>query len=834
LTKIIALLAVLVLPFAAAAAQSHPRLLWSAGDVSVLRARAQGTHQAIWAALKGGTDTYLETSITSDGTVHWSDGRASGLGDRRDIGTALIVFAFVWQIDGGAAYWNLAHGWLMQVAGWGDLDLDGTKDLLHAHLLAGVAFAYDVLYPNLTDADRASIRQVLASNAQALMQAGQSGIGQWWEHEYLQNHNWVNHAGVGLAALAVEGEVSGSDTWRNYAAANAAAIIQATKGIADGTWHEGPSYLDYGYLFHLPFVEALYRGGHEDLRDFPLLRGLASLKAHGQIPEMPFASILTYGDFFGFNSTEGMEALRFAASRYRDPLAQAAADRQAAGMRRGTYAPEISGQVFEFLFHDPSIQGVDLHQEPLDWFGSDLQAAIFRSSWDPGATLFALKSGVYGGHSVWQRLAAGDTTVGTLNFGHDHADDNGFYLYGNGAWLAPEAQGYGATVANFSDLHNVLLVDGQGQLMEQGLTDGSDAYSWFSSRESSIAFHGSTDDFAYAVGEGARLYPASFGLQRWDRHALFLDRRYVLLRDAVQSSQAHAFGWLCHFLDGASQSGTWIRGSAKNGQALGVAVVAPSSWTLSVTQQSPSHLSGLDPDGVAYAATVTAPAAHAVTFLTALVPIAAASWDSRPAVAALDASAPEAGLVLEEGSRLTAALFSDSATGSRRAGDYHLEGLAGVTEYDAGTPTRALLVEANLLEDSSRALLSQDGTASVLEANGLSSDVVSLSGDSLGEVKIFAPRATQLLWHGTSIPFQRQGDFAVVAKGTVATTVPNGIGTGPTQDGPGAGPTAPTAAASAIQGCTTGGTAGLAALGFAAPFALLRRRGRRATALSGD
>ncbi len=806
------LVSALALP-TAAGAQSHPHLLWSAADVPALQARAASTHQPIWAALKGGTDYFLASSVAADGTVTWPDGHTLPLGDVRDIGNALEVFAFVWQIDGGSGYWDLAHRWLTTVAGWGSLDLDGTADLVQAHLLAGVAFAYDVLYPGLADAERATVRQVLASNATSLMQGGLSGAGTWWEHEYLQNHNWINHDAVGLAALAIEGEVAGTDAWRGYATANAKAILDATSGIVDGSWHEGAGYLDYGLLFHLPFLEALRRAGHEDLREMPLLRGLAGLRAHAQIPEQPAASVLPYGDFYGIGRTDGLMPLRWAASRYGDGLAQAAADREAAA-GRGSYAPEINDQVLEFLFYDPAIPAADLAGEPLDWFGSDLQAAIFRSSWTGGGTLVALKAGSYGGRSAWQRYGLGDPSIGTLNFGHDHADDNGFYLYGNGTWLAPEVAGYGAGNANGSELHNVLLVDGQGQLVEQGLVDEAQAYSWFGSREGVVSFHGSSEHFGYSVGSGEKLYPESLGLSRWDRHLLFLDRQVVVLRDVVEATQPHAFAWLCHFLDGASQDGSWIQGLAKNGQALGVAVVGPASWTFSATTQTAPRFgaqNGIDPDGTAYAATVTAPAAASTTFLTALVPVAAAAWSGRPAVSPLDPDARDAGLSLVDGQRIAAAIFGD-ASGSRRAAGYHLEGLAGVAESLAGAPTRALLVAGRILEDATRALLAQDGTASVLEADGLSGSVVSLSGDALGSATIWAPGASRVLWRGVDIPFERRGDLVAV----------QGPGGGATAGGGGAGGAGGTVA----SGCSVGGRAGVGAVAVAA-IALVRRRRRR-------
>ncbi len=751
---------------AVASAQSHPSLLFGAGDVQRLQSQAQTTHAPIYAALKTGTDSFLGTGVSSNGTVTWQDGRTFNLGDLRDIGTALIVYSFVWQIDGGDTYYTLAHNWLMEVASWSTFDLDGTQDLVQGCILTGVALAYDMLYPRLSDGERAKIQKVLAANAQALMQGGLSGVGRWWETEYLQNHNWIDHESIGFAALALAGELPDSTTrvWLDFAVENAKKTAAATSGITDGTWHEGLSYLSYAYMWHLPFVTALKRNGHEDLTDVALLHANPSFVAHQQIPDAPNSGVLTYGDFFGFFFD--VASLRYAASHFGDGVAQAAADRVTASTARDLYAPELASQVYEFLFYDPSVVATDLHKLPLDWYGSDLQAVVFRSSWDKGATLFGMKSGTYGGRSIWERFKAGDASIGKVNFGHDHADDNGFYLYANGSWLAPEAEGYGADQASFTALHNTLTVDGMDQLGAGPKTKGDEAqsYDWFAYREASIPFQGSSDDFSYAIGNGAHLYPASLGLDRWDRHVLFLDRKWVILRDVLESSLTHDYSWFCHFMESASREGSWIHGRGENGQSLGVAVVAPADWKFAASSQSPPKIEDLNPKGAVTAATVRpGQPSPKVNFLTALVPVAEAGWGARPVVAALDTAAPDQGLTLVDGERVAAAVFARQSGDEVRAGDFHLLGQAGVAEYQGGVPDRALLVQGTLLEDLTRRIIEQtQPVAATLEANGLGSDVVTFSGDALGIVKVYAPKATRVVWYGQDVSFQRQGDYVKV------------------------------------------------------------------------
>jgi hypothetical protein len=760
---------------AAALGAEHPRLFFGAGDVGALQARAQGSHQQIGDGLKRGTAEFHDTTVSTNADARWSSGRVLSMGDQRDIGNALVVFAFTSQLDGSPASLAVAKGWLLTVAGWGSFDLDGQHDLVQAHTLGGVAIAYDMLHGSLSDAERNLVRSAIVREADSLMAAGKSGI--WWSSSYTQNHNWINHAAVGLAALATEGEVDAGRTsaWLGFAVENAKKIAGAIGGIGDGTWHEGYAYLSYGFQWHLPFLEALRRSGREDLTALPVLRGLGAARAYGQLPEAPHTYVLSSGDFSSYTNDEGLLGLRFAASRLGDGVAQAAADRWAAGTPRKVYAPEANQAVFEFLFYDASVPAADLASLPLDWHGADQGAVVFRSGWDKGATLFALKSGTFGGRSVWEKLAAGDPGVGALNFSHDHADDNGFYLYANGAWAAPEAQGYyighrdsPGPQANQTAFHNSMLVDGQGQLgsgvRERG--DSGQSYDWFFQREGKLPFHASSDHFAFATGDGAKLYPSGLGVTRWDRHALFLDRKHVVLFDVVQASQPRSWSWLSHFTGAASQDGRWIHGVGQNGQALGVAVVAPQDVTMGFTTAAPVKANKFVTDGTfARAEVKTAPVAE-TAFLTALVPTPDAAWGSRPQVEPLDASRPEAGLTLVEGARQAVALFSrDGAAVS--AGGYALTGLAGVVENQGGAPQRALLVRGSALTKDGKDLLRVEGGTQLLEADNLSGDEVALTGTKLQGARLWAAKATRVTWYGQQLQFRRDGEYLLVDLPTV-------------------------------------------------------------------
>jgi hypothetical protein len=328
------------------------------------------------------------------------------------------------------------------------------------------------------------------------------------------------------------------------------------------------------------------------------------------------------------------------------------------------------------------------------------------------------------------------------------------------------------------------------------------------------------------VADGAGLYPASLGLRRWDRHALFLGRRWVVLRDVVRADAAHDVHWFVHLMNGAVREGSWIRGTADGGRSLGVAVISPADWVLTVTQQAPLRVQALNPAGSVYAAEVApAAAASAVTFLTALVPASTDAWASRPAVDPLDPAVPDAGLSVTEGARVASAVFSDDPSGTSRAGGLALSGLAGVAEVEAGAPRRALLVQARSLAQGGVLLASQDGTAAMLEADGLSDTELRLSGDVLGGATFWAPRATRVTWYGQDVAFERSGDYVQVSASGLPAPVGEGGGGG--AGGGGGGGTSGASAAQPLGGgCSAGVTAEALALLGAAGLVRRRRAGQ--------
>ena len=757
-------------------AASHPSLFFNSSDVATLRSAATTTHAEIASHITRILDQHLKDPPPSPADPVYQD-------DFRFMGNQVAVWAFGYQITGNKAYSDKAHEQLFTYLGWIDWSNgEGIPpDLNQAHMLIGVAAAYDWIYETLSAADRLAIATRLGNEADKVAVNLPNA---WYAPEYMQGHNWIDTAGLGVAALALAGEDSRASGWLALAEGNLQKLQMTMGQIPDGTWHEGLAYQGYDLAMAMPFWTALAHNG-ADYTDLGILRGYGKYFLYAGLPDAPEQLILPFGDFTHWAKEMVMQINRYTAWRFRDPLAEAGARRWLNAVGRGSFLPEMFYNVFEFIYYDPTVVPVDPRTLPLDGFFPDIGAAALHSTWDPGDFALGLKASVYGGHVNFARLKVqGSPAGGWINWGHEHNDDLSFWLFGRGTWLAPEAMGYDAGAntatlyknqANQTAYHNALLVDGQGQLGDARTSDSNWNTPWFFTRVSSpLVTPAGTGDYAIAAAQGAGLFASALGVSRWDRTAVLARNRYALIHDDVEASSPHAYDWICHFQDGVAvdTASGWVQGIGKKGMSLGVRVVSPGQWTATTGSQTADLMENFDPDAQTSWVRVR-PASNVAStqFMMALMPVATSSWASRTRVDALDASDTGAGAVVAPGSSLEERWIFARAASRKAAGDLVLSGaFAGMAGRDSsGAPVRAVLFGAGSISDQngSRLLLSS-ATAKAIQVTATGA-TLAVSGDGIADFRAYAPSATSATVNGTLVQ-------ATIESGMV--TYPAGAGGG--------------------------------------------------------
>jgi len=184
---------------------THPSVFFSASDVPALRQAAQTTHASIASHYTSLLDQHLGDPTPS----------ATEYDDFRFLGNQVAVWAFGYQLTGNTQYASIARSQLLTYASWDAWDNGetadlGGPDLNEAHMLLGTSLAYDWIYQTLSDADRATIAAKIGAEAQKVADYYPNA---WWNDEYLQNHNWIDTAGLGMAGLALQAEDARASSW---------------------------------------------------------------------------------------------------------------------------------------------------------------------------------------------------------------------------------------------------------------------------------------------------------------------------------------------------------------------------------------------------------------------------------------------------------------------------------------------------------------------------------------------------------------------------------------------------------------------------------------------
>jgi hypothetical protein len=329
----------------------------------------------------------------------------------------------------------------------------GGSNLNNGELLYAVATSYDLLYGKMSAQDRTDVTNLLLREARFAYQASQDPT-TWWNTGGGNNWRAVVHGGLGVAALALQGE-AGLAT--GEAATWIARSVSQIEGYldnnydADGANYEDAAHFGYGLNFATQFFFALRNVNGEDHFDYKgqILQKAARYRVFAT--EANFDGIMPNDEASPDGTTYAAELLL--ASAYRDGFVQWAWDRVSGKGRpaANTFPFKVGGngdqsQLMETaLDYDPTVPVESpAGRLPLGRVYPTFGRALFRSDWeDPNGLSLAVESGVYGSH-------------GHPNQGH-------FFITGYGATLLTHKSAGGG-----SGDFNVVRVDGKDQVVPSG------------------------------------------------------------------------------------------------------------------------------------------------------------------------------------------------------------------------------------------------------------------------------------------------------------------------------------------------------------------------------
>ena len=500
-----------------AAAIKHPSLLFTPERVDAAR-KAVKTDTAMasaWSRILAEADAQL---------------------DKADV-RRLEYPALAYQMTGDERYADLIRRVLLKTAAvqsWGDREMLARRpawrsELQMAHRAFQLAVAYDAVYDRLSPADRRTIADGLWRLAVEPL------LGDWLAEPTRihslnsMGHNWwTSCVGMGaLLGLAISnevpraGELAGQAVealpqWFDFAGDPVQRKPRTFD--RDGGMYESINYASFGTTEAL-LLRMAWLNSHPGakLDPIPQMAQLPSFFCHVAYPRTGILHSINFGDSHKNVTGESSMLLAYAMG-CEDPATLWYLNQLTSGQHREGFPLHFP---MGFLYQPRGKKAPAVPDLPKSHIWNDFGWATIRDSWEPDATMLAVKSG-----ATWN---------------HSHADANSFILFhrgtdiikdaGNCSYGKPEYRGYFFQ----SDAHNVVKVDGQGQPTYQQYHG--------TMLPGSVSCLVDRDNLRYVMADGTG--PMSHMFDRNLRHFLWLDD-VILVIDDIHAHRPGNFEWLWH------------------------------------------------------------------------------------------------------------------------------------------------------------------------------------------------------------------------------------------------------------------------------------------------
>lgn len=500
-----------------AAAIKHPSLLFTPDRVDAARKAVK-------------TDTAMDSA--------WSRilAEADAQLDKGDV-RRLEYPALAYQMTGDERYADIIRRVLLKTAAvqsWGDREMLARRpawrsELQMAHRAFQLAVAYDAVYDRLSPADRRKIADGLWRLAVEPL------LGDWLAEPTRihslnsMGHNWwTSCVGMGaLLGLAISnevpraGELAGQAVealpqWFDFAGDPVQRKPRTFD--RDGGMYESINYASFGTTEAL-LLRMAWLNSHPGakLDPIPQMAQLPSFFCHVAYPRTGILHSINFGDSHKNVTGESSMLLAYAMG-CEDPATLWYLNQLTQGQHREGFPLHFP---MGFLYQPRGKKAPAVPDLPKSHIWNDFGWATIRDSWEPDATMLAVKSG-----ATWN---------------HSHADANSFILFhrgtdiikdaGNCSYGKPEYRGYFFQ----SDAHNVVKVDGQGQPTYQQYHG--------TMLPGSVSGLVDRDNLRYVIADGTG--PMSHMLDRNLRHFLWLDD-VILVIDDIHAHRPGNFEWLWH------------------------------------------------------------------------------------------------------------------------------------------------------------------------------------------------------------------------------------------------------------------------------------------------
>ena len=526
----------------------HPRVFVTTQEIAALRERARTTHREHWqhvvatlpalASAPPGNDQVLDVRRAQNNVAH-----------------AIAGVSLAWAIERKPEMLAAAKRWTLAAIAyepWGYTFSKPNVDLAAGHLLYAIGWSYDLLYDEWTPVERERIRRALERHARLVYQhfspgPKEPGGAERKRFQYTQNHDYIPTAGLAVAALALMGESEEAPRWAALARAHHARTLELLS--PDGCFYEGFEYWIFAAPWLVHFATAWEHATGESFWGAPLFANWKHYVAHTLLPDGQ--SAFDFGDVWegpltrakkgqdyprlypGGTLQSNFNILWQVASKLRDPLTQAVADRLAG------FGHTNLEEYWTLVYRDPALQAAQMTSLPLSHHFEDSGVFFHRTSWEKGATAIALRAGPPEGHRVAALLPL--VPDWELESGHAHPDAGSVIVWAKGRYLIGDT-GYAGVP--FTRDHNTITIDGRGQGHEGDHNVWEDVP--YGDLDAIRLKAETSGDTVRVVAECAAAYRPDVGVKRFTRTFVMRSPTEFELEDAIELAAAKPVSWHLH------------------------------------------------------------------------------------------------------------------------------------------------------------------------------------------------------------------------------------------------------------------------------------------------
>ena len=555
----------------------HPRVFLTQSEIDQLKDKTK-TQNALWQ-----TALSRVRALTVEPAPPPAEARRA----QNEVGIGIAEAAFVYKITGEKKYLDAAKKYMDAAVSydvWGYSFNKPNVDLAAGHLLYGMGWGYDLLYNDLTAAEKTKYREKLIKQARLMYEFFKPRSGK--TYAYSQNHTFIPISGLAVTAYALMGETPDAKDWAALSRAIYDRVLATYS--QDGYYYEGMEYWIFSTPWLVHYMDAQLHCTGEDLYETtPGLKLAYKYVSHATLPGGEFN--FDFGDIYAGPLTrehrgEDYERERIdghfrtnynilynLASRYASGEAQGVADWLKS---KGQVNAE---EFWTFIWYNPTIKAVPIARQERWHYFPDHEVVYWRSSWDDDATAFAFKAGPPEGHATTEKLKMFPDW--RLSSGHAHPDAGSFIIWSKGKYLTGDS-GYAGVPR--TEHHNTLVFDDKGQAKEG---TGHDAFAGVSyDRLNKIRIRDLKMDSGKLslVAELADAYEPEVGVEQFTRRFEFTAPGEFLIEDTAATNKDRTVTSYLHADTNIVERGKNLFEFQPDGTSLIAEIVEPQNASLKV------------------------------------------------------------------------------------------------------------------------------------------------------------------------------------------------------------------------------------------------------------